>query len=66
MSFIYSKKRMGSRILPCGTAHVICILSDKVSPILLFGVYFSGMIQTIPLQVLLYHNFLVCLIRFDG
>ena len=28
MSYIY-KKRMGPRILPCGTPHTICILWDK-------------------------------------
>ena len=33
MSFTYSKKRMGPRIVPCGTPHAIYILSDKVSPI---------------------------------
>ena len=33
---------------------------------LLFGVYLPGMIQTSPLLVLLYHSFLVCLIRFGG
>ena len=34
MSFvIYNKKRMDPTILPCGTPHAICILSDKVSPI---------------------------------
>ena len=66
MSFIYNKKRMGSRILPCGKPHTICIISDKLSPIFtiwcLFFSYESNQSFAGPLT----HSFLVCLIRYDG
>ena len=43
MSFIYNKKRMGPRILPCGHHILFASYQTKCHLFLLFGVYFSVM-----------------------
>ena len=41
MSFIYNKKRMGPRILPCGHHILFASYQTECHLFLLFGVYFS-------------------------